>query len=260
MVARDVVATESGAAMRRTVTYPMQNSSLKEQLYMTRSLVLSLFLSLLMPLTAHSQQAAPKFKEGEHYVKLAEPVRQRDPQKIEVVELFQYGCPHCYHFEPQVKAWKKTLQGDVDFVPLPVVWNAPGQVQAQAFYAALALGVLDKLHDAMFDAYHVKNNPLDSKARIEPLFVANGVKPEDFAKAFDSFGVTSQVNQGKARTLSYRIDGTPELIVAGKYRVDSRLLGKGTTERDSHQQMIEVANFLIAKERAEKAAKPAQGK
>jgi thiol:disulfide interchange protein DsbA len=136
------------------------------------------------------------------------------------------------------------------------VWNAPGQLQAQAFYAAQALGVLDKIHAAMFEAYHVKNNPLDSKQRIEQVFVANGVTPEDFAKAFDSFGVTSQVNQAKARTLSYKIEGTPELVVAGKYRVAGRLLGgKGASEHDSHQKMLEVANFLIAKERPLKIAK-----
>lgn len=222
---------------------------------MTRSLVLSLFLSLLVPVAAQAQPAAaPEFKEGVHYIKLADPVRPRDPKKIEVVEVFQYGCPHCYHFEPLVSAWKKTLPGDVDFSPLPVVWNAPGQLHAQAFYAAQALGVLNKIHAAMFEAYHEKNNPLDSKERIEQLFVANGVKPEDFAKAFDSFGVTSQVNQAKARTLSYKIEGTPELIVAGKYRVDGRLLGKGLPERESHQKMIEVANFLIAKERPLKVA------
>jgi hypothetical protein len=68
---------------------------LKEQLFMTRSLVLSLFLSLLVPFAAQAQPATPEFKEGVHYIKLAEPVRPRDPKKIEVVELFQYGCPHC---------------------------------------------------------------------------------------------------------------------------------------------------------------------
>jgi thiol:disulfide interchange protein DsbA len=217
---------------------------------MTRSLIISLFFSLLMPFAAQAQVAAPQFKEGVHYIKLAEPVRPRDPKKIEVVEVFQYGCPHCYHFEPVVVAWKKTLPGDVDFVPLPVVWNSPGQLQAQAFYAAQALGVLNKIHGAMFGAFHEQNNSLDSRARIEQLFVANGVSAADFAKAFDSFGVTSQVNQAKARVLSYKIDGTPELIVAGKYRIVGKLLGgQGVTERQSHERMVEVANFLIAKER-----------
>lgn len=223
---------------------------------MIRSLVLTALFVLLAPFVAHADTAAPAFKEGVHYIKLDDPVRPRNPKKIEVVEVFQYGCPHCYRFEPQIKEWKKKLPADVDFYDLPIVWNGPGQLHAQAFYAAQALGVSDKIHDAMFNAIHVKNNMLDSKARIAELFVANGVKPEDFAQAFDSFGVTSQVNQAKSRALSYKIDGTPEMIVAGKYRVDGKLLSdKGTTEEQSHRKMLEVVDFLIAKERPVKVAK-----
>lgn len=228
---------------------------------MIRTRVLSLLFAVLVPFAVHADNApakaaAPDFKEGVDYIKLDDPVRPRDPKKVEVVEVFQYACPHCYHFEPQIKAWKKTLAGDVDFYPLPVVWNAPGQLHAQAYYAAVALGVSDKMHDAMFQAFHEKGNHLDSKDSIEKLFVSNGVNPEDFAKAFDSFGVMSQVNQAKARALSYKIDGTPELIVAGKYRVDGKLLGgKGVSEQESHQKMLEVVDFLIAKERPIKLAK-----
>lgn len=220
------------------------------------TVVFALLMPLVMPLAAQAQPAAPTFQEGAHYFLLAEPVRPRDPKKIEVVEVFQYGCPHCYRFDPLVKAWQKNLASDVDFYELPVIWNAPGQLHAQAFFAAQALGVLDKIHPAMFNAIHVKNNPLNTKASLEQLFVDNGVSPEQFAKAFDSFGVISQVNQAKARTLSYKIDGTPELIVAGKYRIDGKTLGgPGLTEHDSHQKMLEVANFLIAKERPPKIAK-----
>ncbi|HSB97143.1 MAG TPA: thiol:disulfide interchange protein DsbA/DsbL [Spongiibacteraceae bacterium] len=224
---------------------------------MIRSLVITAVLALLIPFTAHAQTAAPAFKEGVHYFLLADPVRPRDPKKIEVVEVFQYGCPHCFRFEPLIKAWQKTLASDVDFYHLPVVWNAPGQLHAQAFYAAQALGVLDsKMHDALFDAIHVQNNQLNTKELIAKLFAANGVSADQFNNAFDSFGVTSQVNQAKARTLSYKIDGTPELIVAGKYRIDGKSFGgPNVSERDSHQKMLEVANFLIAKERPIKIAK-----
>lgn len=223
---------------------------------MIRSLILTAVFALLLPFSAHAQPAAPAFKEGVHYFLLAEPVRPRDPKKIEVVEVFQYGCPHCFRFDPLVKAWQKNLASDVDFYELPVVWNAPGQLHAQAFYAAQALGVLDKMHAAMFNAIHVKNNPLNTRASIEQLFADNGIGVEQFTKAFDSFGVTSQVNQAKARMLSYKIDGTPELIVAGKYLIDGKSFsGPGTTEHDSHLKMLEAANFLIAKERPPKIAK-----
>jgi thiol:disulfide interchange protein DsbA len=226
---------------------------------MIRSLltvVFALLMPLAVPLAAHAQPATATFQEGVHYFVLSEAVRPRDPKKIEVVEVFQYGCPHCFRFDPLVKAWQKNLAGDVDFYPLPVIWNTPGQLHAQAFFAAQALGVLDKIHPAMFNAIHVKNNPLNTRASLETLFADNGVSAEQFAKAFDSFGVTSQVNQAKARTLSYKIDGTPELIVAGKYRIDGKSFsGPNVTEHDSHEKMLEVANFLIAKERPPKIAK-----
>ncbi len=223
---------------------------------MIRSLMLTAVLSLLIPFAAQAESTAPTFQEGVHYFLLPEPVRPRDPKKIEVVEVFQYGCPHCFRFDPLVKAWLKTAPSDVDFYRLPVVWNAPGQLHAQAFYAAQALGVLDKMSDALFAAIHVQNNPLNTQALIGQVFVANGVSAEQFANAFDSFGVTSQVNQAKARALSYKIDGTPELIVAGKYRIDPKSFsGTGISERDSQQKMFDAANFLIAKERALKGAK-----
>lgn len=220
-----------------------------------RSVVLSLF-GLLLSITAHAQAPAQPFKEGVHYQRLSDPVRERDPSKIEVVEVFQYGCPHCYRFEPLLAAWRKTLPADVDFYQLPVIWNAPGQLHAQAFFTAQALGVLNKTHEAMFAAIHEQNNPLNSKDKIQQIFLAAGVNAEQFNKTFDSFGVNSQINQAKARALSYKIEGTPELIVAGKYRVDGRAFGGGnTSERDMHQKMLEVANFLIAQERQAKPKK-----
>lgn len=223
---------------------------------MIRSLLLTALFVLALPAT-HAVAAEEPFKEGVHYQRLAEPVRVRDPQKIEVVEVFWYGCPHCFRFDPLVKAWQKKAPADVDFWRLPVVWNGLTQMHAQAFYTAQALGVLDtKLHDALFDALNVQNNQLNNKSKIEQLFISNGVKKEDFAKAFDSFGVTSQVNQAKARSLSYKIEGTPEMVVAGKYRVDGRSAGgPGGSETNSHQKMLEVVDFLIAKERKAKTAK-----
>lgn len=226
---------------------------------MKRSLVFAFVVALVLPLFAHAQSAAEAFKPGEHYIVIDTPVRQRDPAKIEVVEVFQYSCPHCYRFEPLLTKWQKTLAADVDFYRVPVVWNGPGQLHGQAFYTAQALGVLDKLHGPLFDAIHEQNNPLNSKDRIRELFVAHGVSAQDFDKTFDSFGVTSQVNQAKARMLSYKIQGTPELIVAGKYRIDGRNLGgNNSTERGMHERMLEVANYLIAKERVERKGKPAK--
>lgn len=214
---------------------------------MFRSIVLAVFAALLLPL-AH----ADSFQEGVSYFPIEQPVRPRDPKKIEVVEVFWYGCPHCFRFDPLVKAWQKKLAADVDFYRLPVIWNGVTELHARAFYTAQALGVLDKLHDPLFNALNEQGNPLNSEARLAQLFAQYGVNADQFGKAFNSFGVTSQVNQAKARTLSYRIEGTPELIVAGKYRIDAKAFsGPGMVEQTSQQKMLEAADYLVQKERTE---------
>ena len=226
-----------------------------------RSRLFAGFILLCLAVIAQAQPtAAQPFKEGEHYFRLPDPVRPRDPNKIEVVEVFQYGCPHCYRFEPALKAWRKKVAADVDVQQMPIIWNSPGDLHAQAFYAAQALGVLNKTHDAMFAAIHEQSNMLNSKEKIQQIFVNAGVSADLFNKAFESFGVTNQITQAKARALSYKIQGTPELIVAGKYRISSSAFHE-TGEPAIFAKMLEVADYLVAKERSEKqhgdkAAKP----
>ena len=117
------------------------------------------------------------------------------------------------------------------------------ELHARAFYTAEVLGVLDTMHPVLFQAMNVDGKRLSSEAEIQDLFVANGVDAEDFAKAFNSFGVTSQVNQATARAKAAKITGTPALMVNGKYHVSTRKAG-------SQADMLKVADFLIAKERA----------
>ena len=114
---------------------------------------------------------------------------------------------------------------------------------AKAFYTAQALGVLDKLHGALFAAMHVDRNRLEGEDEIRKIFVANGVSAEDFNKAYRSFGVGSQVRQAGARAKAARISGTPEIMVAGKYRITTRKAG-------SQANMLKIVDFLVARERA----------
>lgn len=189
---------------------------------------------------------AGKYQAGVHYQVLDNPVRTANPDKIEVTEVFWYGCGHCYHFEPLIKTWKQSLADDVNFVKSPAMWNKPMELHARAFYAAQALGAEEQLNEPLFEALNVQRKRLATEAEIAELFTANGVDAEKFAKAFNSFGVTGQVRQADARARSYRITGTPELVVEGKYRISSKDAG-------GQPQMLEVANFLIEKVRAEKA-------
>lgn len=206
------------------------------------SLVLMALVAL--PLTALSA-LAEEWVEGEHYDVITPVVRGKS-DKIEVTEFFWYGCTHCYSFEPQIAQWKKSLDDDVVVVGSPAMWNALMEVHAKAFYAAQVLGVLDKVHMPLFQAINVDRKRLDSEDELAALFAASGVAREDFQRAFNSFGVGSQVRQADSRARAARITGTPAMMVAGKYRISTRKAG-------SQANMLKLATFLIEKERAARA-------
>lgn len=212
-------------------------------------------LALVFASLVHAQAPAAAtsggepFQAGLHYVELEQPVRVQTPGKIEVVEVFWYGCSHCYDLEAPLEAWAAKLPDDVVLVRSPVVWNAVTELHARAFYTARALGALDKIHNPLFTALNVERKPLNTKARLAAFFEQQGVSREAFDKTFDSFGVTSQVNQAKARMLSYKVEGTPELLVNGKYRVT----GRGVA---SQAGKLEVASWLIERERRAQATAP----
>ena len=195
----------------------------------------------LATVSAHAQD----WVEGEHY-DLISPAIRGASDKIEVTEFFWYGCGHCYNFEPQLVQWKKSLADDVVVVGSPAMWNALMEVHAKAVYAAEVLGVLDKVHMPLFQAINVDRKRLASEAELADLFAANGVAREDFLKAYKSFGVGSQVRQANARARAARISGTPEMMVAGKYRISTRKAG-------GQANMLKLADYLIEKERAARA-------
>ncbi len=209
---------------------------------MLKNWIVAACLALFMPLVAVAQD----WKEGENYDLITPPVRT-STDKIEVVEFFWYGCGHCYNFEPMLTQWKKTLPDDVEVVGSPAIWNKPMELHARAFYTAQALGVLDKMHPVLFQAMNVDRKRLQSEDEIRQLFVAHGVSAEDFDKAYNSFGVGSQVRQADARARAAKITGTPEMMVAGKYRISTRKAG-------GQAKMLELANYLVDQERKARMA------
>lgn len=207
--------------------------------------ILGLCLLVMGPLAACAEGKPPAatFQEGVHYERIATPLRGRNPDKIEVTEFFSYGCGHCYNFEPMLIAWKKNLADDVEFVRSPVAWSPPLEALARAFYTAQALGKEEVMHKALFDAMHRDRKQIGSPQDLAVLFAAQGVSQSDFEKAYNSFGVNSQVGQATSRMRSAKVTGTPELMVAGKYRITTRKAG-------SQANMIKIADFLIERERA----------
>jgi len=190
---------------------------------------------------AFSSQAA-QFKEGQHYKVLANPTMARDASKVEVVEVFWYGCGHCNHFEPTVQAWKKSVQADVDFYQLPAQFSRQWKVHAELFYLTHALKVNDKVHQAIFDQIHKKRNPLLNKDDQKEFLAGYGVSEADFDKYDDSFGVRRQLKMADQMVRNYAISGVPAIIVNGKYVVNASSAG-------GMDKIFGVVNFLIEKER-----------
>lgn len=195
-------------------------------------------LLMMVSLMAAAQQ---NYVAGTHYTVLETPVRTRDVNKVEVVELFWYGCGHCYNFEPIINQWKTSKPAHVNFYRSPAMWGGPMELHAKAFYAAKALGVLETVHTPLFVTLNVERKKLNTPESIADLFADYGVARDKTLKALTSFGVLSQVRQANARARSYKITGTPEVVVNGKYLVSAKMAG-------GQKQMLNVVDFLIAKE------------
>lgn len=201
-------------------------------------------LALLLGLSA-SFAKADAFEVGVNYDVLPIPVETADPNKIEVVELFSYGCPHCYEFEPTIEAWKAKQPPDVQFRRIPAVFREDWKILAQAYYAAEALGVVDKVNRPIFEAIHLKGlNPKDPNVLAAVFKESAGVDGEEFNKVMNSFGVRSKVLQADSLGRMYRLQGVPTLIVGGKYTVYGQNFVGGNVDR------LTVVDFLVAKERA----------
>ncbi len=201
--------------------------------------------SLLLPLALNATHATAQdiqYTAGKHYEILPTPVRTSDPKRIEVAEVFWYGCSHCFTFEPMVSTWASQLPENVNFVHSPAIWHKSMELHARAYYTAKALKVLDPVHQAIFEAMNLKRDKLASKEAIGKIFVAQGVDLDKFNKTFDSFGVVSATKQADARQRSYNVRGTPEMVVNGKYRINAKMAG-------GQGGMLKVADYLLKVER-----------
>lgn len=210
-----------------------------------RKSILAGLASLLFSLSA---AAADAFLEGKDYSLLETPVPTVNPNKIEVVEVFSYTCSHCYHFQPMLEAWMKTQKPDVQLVQEHTSWSAPMEAYQRGFYTVKMLGVKDKVHNAIFDGIHKDQKNLGDAQAWAEFLATKGVDRNKVLSTYDSFIVSGEISKAMERVKAYRVTGTPELIVDGKYKVTTRSSG-------SQEDMLKVAQFLVEKSRAEHAAK-----
>jgi len=153
---------------------------------------------------------------GKDYT-LLNPSQPTDNKKIEVLEFFFYGCSHCYHLHEPLTAWEKSKPRDVVLTFVPTIFRDSMEPMARTMYALESMGQLDKLHDALYNAWNVDKIELFDEASIGDFVAKHGVDRTKFTDAYNSFSMQSRVARAKQMVRSYRINGTPTLVVAGKY-------------------------------------------
>lgn len=205
----------------------------------------ALALAILLPASAFAASPTAPVA-GTDYVEIADgqPFAPQ-PGKIEVVEVFGYTCSHCARFEPLVSAWKAGLPADVSFVAVPAPFGGYWVPYAQAFYAAQAQGLVGKTHAAVFRALHEQHSlPIvgATPTEVATFYATHGADPEQFARDMTSAATEAQLERARGFLRHSGVEGTPTLIVAGKYRV----LG------GSFEQSLDIASALVERERSQR--------
>ena len=225
---------------------------------MKRILITLFFSSLLsISMSAHGQlklenqpnQASAqktKFVEGQHFTRLEEPLKIVTGDKIEVRELFWYGCPHCNRLEPVVLNWLKTKPANSEFVPMPAVFSQRWIFHAKVFYTLKALGIEKKAHPEVFTSIHAKKRPINNIKQLNKFLKANyDIDQEKVENAFKSFTVDSNMRAANAYSLKSSATGVPTVIVDGKFKVTVNSAG-------GNQQLFNVVDELIVLAQSER--------
>ncbi|MES9862489.1 MAG: thiol:disulfide interchange protein DsbA/DsbL [Candidatus Thiodiazotropha sp. LLP2] len=196
-------------------------------------------ITLLLLVTAQTAFAA---EWGEGWDPVDPPVATSTPEgKVEVLEFFWYGCPHCYHMEPDLEDWLKSKPENVEFIRVPAPLNSRWTAHAQFYYTAEILGLTDKLHTPLFSAIHDKKRKIFDKNALIDFAVEQGVDKEKFTDAWNSFGVYVKVQNAKKLGQRYQLDGVPAVAINGKYLTSGSRAG-------TYSKMFEIVSQLVAEE------------
>jgi len=199
------------------------------------------FGASLLPLISMATPDA--YIEGVHYKPTTSRLATANKDnKVEVMELFSYSCPHCFHFEPKVLKWKEALPKNVTFVRVPAIFRDSWLQQAKVFYAAEATGDLEKLHPLLFNAIHVERRHLNTEDQLLDFVAEQGIDRDNFKKVMDSMAVKAKVKKALIISQKSGITGVPSMIVNGEFYTDAGLAG-------GFDAMLNTVNFLSQKEK-----------
>lgn len=203
-------------------------------------------LALLGLATAcNAQPQGADFTAGTDYTVLEPAQPTNAGNKIEVLEVFGYSCPHCADLQLKVDSWRPKLPADVQVSYMPAVFGGVWEAFARAYYTAETMGVLEKSHTAIFKAVHVEKRAVRNLEDIAGLYVDFGIDKETFIATMQSFAVNAKIARAQQQVPRYGVTGTPTFIVNGKYRVE-------VTPEGGFDKMLKVVDFLVAKERTAK--------
>ena len=200
--------------------------------------ILGLLLIASLPMQLF---AAQEYSEGVQYNKLANAQATNSGNKIEVLEFFWYGCPHCFRFEPTISKWVKNKPDNVSFIRIPAPVNPSWIPHTKAYFALQMMGKGEQFHEALFRAMHIEKKKIRDLETISKFLVSKGVDAKAFNDAANSFAVEMRVRKAMQMTKDYKLSGVPMLAVNGKYTISAQQAG-------GYEGMVNVANYLIKKE------------
>lgn len=198
--------------------------------------------SLILLVFTGTVSAADPYAENYRTLSPAQPTQYDN--KVEVVEAFWYGCPHCYDFEPRIHRWVENAPDYVAFRRMPAVLNQSWIPHAKAYYTAVKLGVLDRIHKPLFDAIHKDRKPIFSEDALRDFFVSQGVDGDDFTRVYNSEEVQTKIKQAYFMARNYKLTGVPSVIINGKYVTSASMTG-------SYEKLLKVIDYLVEKEEQE---------
>ena len=216
------------------------------KMFRNQFLLFSLLIALLScsndDQTTFESGNEEKFRAGVHYELLDNPTKVRDPSKIEVTEVFWFGCNHCYALEPYIARWKRDIPFDVTFIKSPATWNDMLKTHARIYYTAKALGIEQQFVPAAFNTIQNEGKMLTGNTELEYYFRGFDVEKDRYKAVSTSFGVRNAADQADKKMKDWKVTGVPSLVVNGKYKV-------AASRSVRTDELFDVVDFLIEKER-----------
>jgi thiol:disulfide interchange protein DsbA len=207
---------------------------------------LLLIAAALAPCLARAQARVPQEQKDYSLIKPAQPT-EAGP-KVEVLEFFQYTCPHCYTYDPILAGWRKSLPSDVEYRRNPITWDGQTLPHVKIYYTLEALKKTDELHGKVFRAIQVDKRPLLKPEEIADFMGANGIDRKQWLDAFNSFTVNTRANRAGQVWKAYKVDGTPCVAIDGKFLTAPSMVG-------SREGSLPVMDYLIQRARSERGGK-----